>query len=845
MDAIVEFCRSSLLDDSVRSAALAMLTAACLLGLRVRNINTHHRVWTLVLLGMLTLPVWQSILPPLAIPLPYSEYWLIGLPHSPEKRPAAHTEFQATADAEPDRHRARLAADSGEGDSRSAPASIVASASETNTTAYADDTSTRNWRWLVYLYLTGVAIGLVRLCLGIWQVHQLVRAGERVFPAGKVQSRVFQSTAVCTPATVGVVRPVILLPDNWHTWPPGMLRSVLEHEQTHIDRADYLVGLLAELNRCVYWFHPVAWWLRRKLATQAEQVCDDLVIAGLSDRIHYAEHLLMIAAGMRRSSDGKIALSVPMARTTQLESRIDAILDVTRPLATRLSLNTSLLVLAGMLTATALLAVVQADDKPSSTSSAEASEPNQTLEKMLDEVPVHELSKKILVVDFLGEPIANATVTPWAILSSQGHSDWTTTGYEYSDPPTFTTNERGIATIVFARYCNPTERIRPQALTCSFVHPDYADTLHTDVVVTEDKLDQIATVTMQRGALVEVEAMVAGERLTADNLYALWGQFSHERLIEREGGRVTLPRLSAGMRLIRLLHVPEEGPILFSEIHQVNLANGDETNLTFNLEPGVTVHGQIDDSVPRPVLNGRVKGRLLDLPTAKNEIERIEGTAAKLEWFMSSTINADGSFTLTDVPPGNLQLTALCDGYRAAAAKDAPVFALPRRAEGPQVFLVDRQHTDVRLNMTPTAACRITVTGPDQKPVENVSCQFWPNVQWWQGGSQLYCHPLTSSADGLRHPERNYDSMLAEQETSPYSAWTDSNGIALVRNLPAELNRFGILHDDYELANDPAQPNMEGLRLRDVSLVAGEAADVTISLRAKGSEFLGEQVKRD
>ncbi|MCA9152287.1 MAG: M56 family metallopeptidase, partial [Planctomycetales bacterium] len=299
MDAIVEFCRSSLLDASVRSVALAMLAAACLIGLHVRNVNTHHRVWTLVLLGMLLLPVWQGVLPPLAIPLPFSAYWQTDLSHNAESRTAAPAHVQAVADVPLARQQMGLSTVSDEGDSRTAPASTVASASETNTTAYADDTSTPNWRWLVYLYLTGVAIGLVRLCLGIWQVHQLVRAGERVFPAGKVQSRVFQSTAVCTPATVGAVRPVILLPDNWHTWPPGMLRFVLEHEQTHIDRADYLVGLLAELNRCVYWFHPVAWWLRRKLATQAEQVCDDLVIAGLPDRTGYAEYLLVIAAEMR------------------------------------------------------------------------------------------------------------------------------------------------------------------------------------------------------------------------------------------------------------------------------------------------------------------------------------------------------------------------------------------------------------------------------------------------------------------------------------------------------------------------------------------------------------------
>ena len=30
-----------------------------------------------------------------------------------------------------------------------------------------------------------------------------------------------------------------------------------------------LVALVARLNLCLFWFHPVAWWLERKLAMSA------------------------------------------------------------------------------------------------------------------------------------------------------------------------------------------------------------------------------------------------------------------------------------------------------------------------------------------------------------------------------------------------------------------------------------------------------------------------------------------------------------------------------------------------------------------------------------------------
>ena len=45
-----------------------------------------------------------------------------------------------------------------------------------------------------------------------------------------------------------------------------MLQSVLNHEQAHLRRRDNLITVLGEANRCLYWFHPLAWLLRRELA---------------------------------------------------------------------------------------------------------------------------------------------------------------------------------------------------------------------------------------------------------------------------------------------------------------------------------------------------------------------------------------------------------------------------------------------------------------------------------------------------------------------------------------------------------------------------------------------------
>ena len=43
------------------------------------------------------------------------------------------------------------------------------------------------------------------------------------------------------------------------------------------------MALLTLINRAVFWFHPLAWWLRRRIATLSEQACDAVVVSGGHD----------------------------------------------------------------------------------------------------------------------------------------------------------------------------------------------------------------------------------------------------------------------------------------------------------------------------------------------------------------------------------------------------------------------------------------------------------------------------------------------------------------------------------------------------------------------------------
>src|SRR6202034_3105750 len=74
------------------------------------------------------------------------------------------------------------------------------------------------------------------------------------------------------------------------------LDAVLAHERSHVRRRDALVGVAAGLNKCLFWFHPLAWWLERRLPVLAEHAADDAALAVSFDTQAYARLLLDSAA---------------------------------------------------------------------------------------------------------------------------------------------------------------------------------------------------------------------------------------------------------------------------------------------------------------------------------------------------------------------------------------------------------------------------------------------------------------------------------------------------------------------------------------------------------------------
>jgi beta-lactamase regulating signal transducer with metallopeptidase domain len=57
------------------------------------------------------------------------------------------------------------------------------------------------------------------------------------------------------------------------------LESVLAHEVAHVGRRDNLVAALAHAIVSVFWFHPLVWWIERRMLAERETACDEFVLA--------------------------------------------------------------------------------------------------------------------------------------------------------------------------------------------------------------------------------------------------------------------------------------------------------------------------------------------------------------------------------------------------------------------------------------------------------------------------------------------------------------------------------------------------------------------------------------
>jgi hypothetical protein len=122
----------------------------------------------------------------------------------------------------------------------------------------------------------------------------------------------------------------VILPADWRTWPREKLTAVLAHELAHARRRDPFIALVAAVNKCLFWFHPLAWWLEHRLPVLAEHAADDAALAVSFDAQAYARLLLESVARLGDGGNRLIWHSAAMSGPVVAE-RIRRVLDVRTP----------------------------------------------------------------------------------------------------------------------------------------------------------------------------------------------------------------------------------------------------------------------------------------------------------------------------------------------------------------------------------------------------------------------------------------------------------------------------------------------------------------------------------
>ncbi len=161
--------------------------------------------------------------------------------------------------------------------------------------------------------------------------------------------------------TAGFLRPVLVLPDSARAWPRERQRVVLLHELAHVARRDLGALLVAELTTAAYWFHPLAHVVARHLRRSAEEASDDLVLGNGTRASDYASHLVGIVRGLGSPEEMPV---LAMARPSDLEERVRAILDPRRRRRAPSRLLTASLTAAGIAGALVLAAAVPGVARP-------------------------------------------------------------------------------------------------------------------------------------------------------------------------------------------------------------------------------------------------------------------------------------------------------------------------------------------------------------------------------------------------------------------------------------------------------------------------------------------------
>ena len=360
-----------IVDAALKGAAILALTGLAVVAMRRASAAARHLVWFLGTLSLLVLPVMSAALPGWHILPRWAGAEAVHAPSAGSLgtalAPGEPTHFMPPApvptDVPPGVDRMPLVPNAvpPHVDAVAPVVPVVASPVRLRLTWQA---------WALLGWMAGSVLLLGHVALGVLSLRWLEYRAVRITCGGwpilmrrlcvqlGIRRRVelLSSARRTMPMTWGLWRTRLLLPADAGAWSAEERRTVLLHELAHAKRRDCLTQLAMQVVCALYWFNPLVWVAWRRMQTERERACDDLVLSTGTKASAYARQLLQIAAEMPpvRFSTAAIAMALPR----NLEARLLAILDPKRNRRT-LTVTAGLLVLSALVGVTVPLAMLR------------------------------------------------------------------------------------------------------------------------------------------------------------------------------------------------------------------------------------------------------------------------------------------------------------------------------------------------------------------------------------------------------------------------------------------------------------------------------------------------------
>lgn len=177
---------------------------------------------------------------------------------------------------------------------------------------------------IVSIWALGSCYFLLRIIVSVCRAKAIAANSTLIKNEFDTVIPIAVSPTLDIPVTIGVFRPMIVLPAEQTNWPKRKTSMVLQHELTHVQRGDVFWQVIAAIAKSLVWFQPLAWLGETRMQLEREKACDNAVLKAGANSADYASELLDMAA---RLSGRQLNLVTALSMAQKpVESRLVSIL---------------------------------------------------------------------------------------------------------------------------------------------------------------------------------------------------------------------------------------------------------------------------------------------------------------------------------------------------------------------------------------------------------------------------------------------------------------------------------------------------------------------------------------